>query len=433
MSDVAIRVEHLSKEYRIGARNYHHDTLRDVVSEKLAWPAHRIASFLGRNGARRPERNPVIEPAQKATIWALKDVSFDIKQGEVVGVIGRNGAGKSTLFKLLSRITEPTGGRASIYGRVGSLLETGIGFHLELTGRENIYLNGAILGMRKAEIDRKFDEIVAFSEVQRFIDTPVKRYSSGMYVRLAFAVAAHLESDILLVDEVLAVGDAAFQKKCLGRMGDVARQGRTVLFVSHNMASVAEFCPKALFLDNGTIVASGRTEEVIKAYLASLSERAESVMIEPPRVDKGVRLRRIGVADHEMKPCSEIDFRLPYFLTVEFEVTRAIPQLSLAVRLVNDFGVNVLHSWAVFQEAYAPGRYVARGQFPHALLAPGRYYVDVAAERYQTDDYRVDDYHYAYRCLAFDILKTNTEQHDGLSGWGAILPRIPWTKERVGI
>jgi lipopolysaccharide transport system ATP-binding protein len=220
MSEIAIRVEKLSKRYQIGVAQQRHDTLRDALGANLA----RL----------RPTRRAPRAARHADEFWALRDVSFEVKRGEVVGIIGRNGAGKSTLLKILSRITEPTSGQAQIHGRVGSLLEVGTGFHPELTGRENIYLNGAILGMRRFEIERKFDEIVAFAEIERFLDTPVKRYSSGMYVRLAFAVAAHLEPEILLVDEVLAVGDAAFQKKCLGKMGDVAKEGRTVLFVSHS-------------------------------------------------------------------------------------------------------------------------------------------------------------------------------------------------------
>src|SRR5256712_2800247 len=238
MSDIAIRVESLRKLYRIGARQERYYTLRDTLTEAVTRPFQKLSSFLSRNGA--GSRTP-----EASSIWALKDVSFEVKRGEVVGIIGRNGAGKSTLLKILSRITEPTKGRARIHGRVGVLLEVGTGFHPELTGRENIYLNGAILGMKKAEIDRKFDEIVAFAEVEQFIDTAVKHYSSGMYVRLAFAVAAHLEPEILLVDEVLAVGDAAFQKKCLGKIGDVARHGRTVLFVSHNLGAINRLCGSA--------------------------------------------------------------------------------------------------------------------------------------------------------------------------------------------
>ncbi|MBC7238149.1 MAG: ABC transporter ATP-binding protein, partial [Chloroflexi bacterium] len=233
MTDLAIRVEQLSKRYRIGARQQTFNRLSEQVMHTLGAPLRRLRR-LGQ------------PPPPEETIWALKDISFEVRKGEVVGVIGRNGAGKSTLLKVLSRITEPTAGWAEIHGRVGSLLEVGTGFHPELTGRENIYLNGTILGMKKAEVERKFDEIVAFAEVEPFLDTPVKRYSSGMSVRLAFAVAAHLEPEILLVDEVLAVGDAEFQKKCLGKMGEVAREGRTVLFVSHNMGAVVRLCKRAL-------------------------------------------------------------------------------------------------------------------------------------------------------------------------------------------
>jgi lipopolysaccharide transport system ATP-binding protein len=243
MSDVAIRVEGLGKQYRLGGPRERYDTLRDQIRK---WSSLR---GLLRRATRAEHRPP---------FWALKDVSFEVEPGEVVGIIGRNGAGKSTLLKILSRITEPTEGAADIHGRVGSLLEVGTGFHPELTGRENVYLNGAILGMRRAEIGRKFDEIVAFAEVEKFIDTPVKHYSSGMYMRLAFAVAAHLEPEILIVDEVLAVGDAEFQKKCLGKMGDVAKSGRTVLFVSHNMQTIANLCQLCICLkDGGSCRANG--------------------------------------------------------------------------------------------------------------------------------------------------------------------------------
>jgi lipopolysaccharide transport system ATP-binding protein len=254
MSDTAIRVEKLSKKYSLGVAKVRHDTLRDHL-------VGGIKSLFKKEQC----------PSQNASIfWALKAISLEIKQGEVVGIIGRNGAGKSTLLKILARITDPTSGMAEIHGRVGSLLEVGTGFSGELTGRENTYLNGAILGMTKKEIDRKFDEIVAFAEVERFVDTPVKHYSSGMYLRLAFAVAAHLEPEILLVDEVLAVGDIAFQRKCLGKMGDVARQGRTILFVSHNMAAVESLCATAYLLEDGKLVASGTTKTVVDAYLSSI-------------------------------------------------------------------------------------------------------------------------------------------------------------------
>src|SRR5438046_3463094 len=235
MTQPAIRVQNLSKQYRIGTADRRNRTFREAVNDAAVAPFRRLKS-LGNGGA------------SEETIWALKDVSFDVQPGEVVGIIGRNGAGKSTLLKILSRITKPTSGRVEIRGRVASLLEVGTGFHSELTGRENVYLNGAILGMARREIDRKFDEIVAFAEVEKFIDTPVKRYSSGMYLRLAFAVAAHLEPEILVVDEVLAVGDAAFQKKCLGRIGEVAQGGRTVLFVSHNMGAIRSLCTEVIWL-----------------------------------------------------------------------------------------------------------------------------------------------------------------------------------------
>jgi len=258
MTDVVIQVEHLSKRYRIGRAQQRHDTLRDLIVDLGTRMAHRLT---------RKTPSDTHDAPPEDFIWALKDVSFEVRRGEVLGIIGRNGAGKSTLLKILSRITEPTEGRAIVRGRVGSLLEVGTGFHPELTGRENIYLNGAILGMRKAEIDRKFDEIVAFAGIERFLDTPVKRYSSGMYVRLAFAVAAHLEPEILLVDEVLAVGDAAFQKKCLGKMGQVAGEGRTVLFVSHNMAAVQHLCRRVVRLDKGAVRDIGDPESVITLYL----------------------------------------------------------------------------------------------------------------------------------------------------------------------
>ena len=262
----AIRVENLSKQYRLGSRaKESYRTLRETITNTITAPFRNLArSFQQRaHGADEPD-----------TIWALKDVSFEVQPGEVVGIIGRNGAGKSTLLKILSRITEPTTGRVELRGRVGSLLEVGTGFHPELTGRENIYLNGAILGMTRSEIDRKFDEIVAFAEIEKFLDTPVKRYSSGMYVRLAFAVAAHLEPEILIVDEVLAVGDAEFQKKCLGKMKDVGRDGRTVLFVSHNMAAIQSLCLRGLILENGWIVGDSPAASAVAQYMKRIETRS---------------------------------------------------------------------------------------------------------------------------------------------------------------
>ncbi len=267
--ETVIRVEGVGKRYRLGQREpIYYRTLRDSIARHLGQGLKRAACLFPLGKWRAGPAADTREAQQ--WIWALKDVSFQVKEGEVVGIIGRNGAGKSTMLKILSRITEPTEGRVEMYGRVASLLEIGTGFHPELTGRENIYLNGAILGMKRAEIARKFDEIVAFAELERFIDTPVKRYSSGMYVRLAFAVAAHLEPEILLVDEVLAVGDTAFQKKCLGKMGDVAKEGRTVLFVSHNMAAVSSLCSRGVLLEGGVIRVDGDTDKVVEEYLKGI-------------------------------------------------------------------------------------------------------------------------------------------------------------------
>ncbi len=268
MSDTIIRVENLGKKYIIGHQKQERYTaLRDVIANSAKSVGRQLLKPFGK---RMPD--PAVEE-----FWALKDVSFEIKRGDRVGIIGRNGAGKSTLLKILSRITEPTTGRISIKGRVASLLEVGTGFHPELTGRENIFLNGAILGMSKVEIKRKFDEIVAFAEVEQFLDTPVKRYSSGMYVRLAFAVAAHLEPEILVVDEVLAVGDAQFQNKCLGKMEDVGKEGRTVLFVSHNMGVIESLCNKGIYIKSGQVLSSGLIQNTISSYLLSFQDLNEQV------------------------------------------------------------------------------------------------------------------------------------------------------------
>lgn len=292
MSDIAIKVEGLSKRYLVGhqAEKQKYVALRDVIARNAASLARKtVDMFKGR---------PIVQGDEVEEFWALKDVSFEIKKGDRVGIIGRNGAGKSTLLKILSRITEPTEGRIQIAGRVASLLEVGTGFHPELTGRENIFLNGAILGMRRSEIQRKFDEIVAFAEVEKFLDTSVKRYSSGMYVRLAFAVAAHLETEILIVDEVLAVGDAQFQKKCLGKMEDVGKEGRTVLFVSHNMAAVQSFCQTGIVLDKGGVRYIGTQFDAISSYLSLQPGSAQELTSRGGRKGtQGVRIVAIEFVD----------------------------------------------------------------------------------------------------------------------------------------
>ncbi len=326
MSDVAIRADGLGKQHRIGKQE-RYKTLRDTLAE-AALRSGQVFRRLIRRGQ---------EPDGERTIWALKDVSFEVKPGEVLGIIGRNGAGKTTLLKILSRVTDPTEGCAEIHGRVGSLLEVGTGFHPELTGRENIYLNGAILGMKRAEIARKFDEIVTFSEVEKFLDTPVKHYSSGMYLRLAFAVAAHLEPEILLVDEVLAVGDAQFQDRCLRRMGTIAGGGRTVLFVSHNMNAVGMLCKTAMLLDEGRIRAYGPATGTVSAYLGTGACGAGNGVIEFADDERSsgtaVRLRSVSLEDETGKPRAVFKSSERIAVLLEFDIDHPAGNLCVGFDL----------------------------------------------------------------------------------------------------
>jgi lipopolysaccharide transport system ATP-binding protein len=328
MSDIAIRVENISKQYRIGAARHRHDTLRDTVADGFK-------SLISLNGHRSTRSFRL--SAQSDTYWALKDVSFEVKRGEVLGIIGRNGAGKSTLLKILSRVTRPTHGRARVHGRVGSLLEVGTGFHPELTGRENIYLNGAILGMTKAEIKRRFHEIVEFAEVELFLDTPVKRYSSGMYMRLAFSIAAHLEPEILLVDEVLAVGDTAFQQKCIGKMGDVAKEGRTVLFVSHNMACIQRLCYSAILLDKGQLKAFRKVSDVIQIYLKEVVSPVSSW--EPLSAPtKNAYFKKIYLANEKQERLEHITTATSLSVIMEYVVQQRCRSLQISVDLLDSNG-----------------------------------------------------------------------------------------------
>ncbi len=370
MSDVAIRVQGLSKLYRIGERQ-RYKSLRESLMKALAAPF--------RQRGQRP----------RETIWALDDVSFEVMRGEVLGVIGRNGAGKSTLLKILSRITEPTRGRVEVYGRVGSLLEIGTGFHLELTGRENIYLNGAILGMRRVEIERKFDEIVAFAEVERFLDTPVKHFSSGMYLRLAFAVAAHLEPEILLVDEVLAVGDASFQKKCIGKMGDVAKEGRTVLFVSHNMAAIRLMCENCLLIEAGKLALVGSSQAVVERYLTG-DGREDTGEFQahdsgPDSERVGVRLLRVSVRNRQGNRADTLPTDEPFSVTIGYELVRRLDNFRLGFQLIANDGTVVFASgdtdpngWGVPR---GPGSYESTCIVPANLLNAGRFHLTVACDR----------------------------------------------------
>jgi homopolymeric O-antigen transport system ATP-binding protein len=358
----AITVEGLSKRYRIGELQASYGTLR----ESIARSAKRLGG--GFHHHRHEE------------IWAVRDVSFEVPEGQVLGVIGKNGAGKSTLLKLLTRITTPTTGRAEIRGRVGSLLEVGTGFHPELTGRENVFLNGSVLGMKRRDILRKFPEIVEFSGVQKFIDTPVKRYSSGMYVRLAFAVAAHLEPEILLVDEVLAVGDAEFQRRCLGRMQDFGASGRTVLFVSHNMQAVARLCERTILMDEGEIVRDGASEDVVAHYLQA--GHGSTSYREWPNVESApgaTGLRWVRVVQNG-ETSDAIDVRHPIAIEIAFVVRQLGRELVPKIKLVNGEGdvvFNALDADARWHEALEPGEYVATAWIPGNLLNEGFFSVDV--------------------------------------------------------
>ena len=351
-----IKVEGLSKQYRIGATNTY-ATLRDAVSGAVRAPLKR---FL-RNG--NHDAN---------TIWALKDVSFEIWPGEVVGIIGRNGAGKSTLLKILSRVTKPTTGQVELFGRIGSLLEVGTGFHPDLTGRENIFLSGAILGMRRTEIERKFDDIVAFSELEKFIETPVKWYSSGMYVRLAFSVAAHLEPEILMMDEVLAVGDAAFQQKCMDKMREIRQQGRTILFVSHDMAAITRLCKRAVLIEHGEISADGEPREVVNRYLSSswktgaLREWPDS---ENAPGNEIVRLRRVRVRSEAGETIASIDIRQPFGVEVTYDVLEAGHALVPSLEFYNEEGTELFRTHDTNPDWYRHPR--ACQQYTSTVWIPG--------------------------------------------------------------
>ncbi len=396
MSDTIIRVENLGKKYIIGHQQEgraRYVALRDV----LANGASRLLKSWGKR-----ESNPAREE-----FWALKDVSFEVKQGEVIGIIGRNGAGKSTLLKVLSRITEPTTGRISIKGRVASLLEVGTGFHPELTGRENIYLNGAILGMSKAEIKKKFDEIVAFAEVEKFLDTPVKRYSSGMYVRLAFAVAAHLEPEILVVDEVLAVGDAAFQKKCLGKMGDVAtKEGRTVLFVSHNMGAVESLCNHALILNEGDIVYSGKVDRAVNHYLKScFQENTEELINRKDRKGRGeVRITKIEIEDTSGKKYVPFYPGSDLYISLNYKSINKIRNLQVLIGIYDSLNTGIIRldtevTGGIPNMLDTMGKIICKAESIN--IVPGHYRLNIALfQNGIMDDYIRD-------AVSFDIAESD--------------------------
>jgi lipopolysaccharide transport system ATP-binding protein len=421
-----IRAEGLAKKYVIGAGGEPYQTLREALTSAVRSPLGRLRRAAARQ---RGEE-----------IWALKDVGFEVRPGEVVGLIGRNGAGKSTLLKILSRIIEPTRGRVELYGRVGSLLEVGTGFHPELTGRENVYLNGAILGMAKAEIDRKFDEMVAFAEVEKFIDTPVKRYSSGMHMRLAFAVAAHLEPEVLLVDEVLAVGDARFQRKCLNKMEDVGHEGRTVLFVSHNMPAVTRLCPRAIMLDGGVVLSDGPSYEVVGAYLNSgLGTTAAREWPDPAKApgNEVARLRAVRVRAGDGRVCDAADIRRPVGVEMEFDVLEPGHVLVPNYHFFNEEGLYlfVTHEldtrWR--REARAAGRYASTVWIPGNFLAEGTLIVGAALSSYEPTPVV---HFYERDAVAFQVIDStdgNSARGDfGGSVPGVIRPTFQWTSGVAG-
>ena len=372
MDTTVIQGEKLSKRFEINSERHSDATLRDAIAKRAANSMQSVRAIVGRGDSRPLQRN--------RTIWALQDVSFEVEAGDVLGIVGRNGAGKSTLLKIISRITEPTSGRVGIKGRIGALLEVGTGFHPELTGRENVFLYGAILGMRRSEIQRRFDEIVEFAEVGRFLDTPIKRYSSGMQVRLAFAVAAHLEPDILLVDEVLAVGDVAFQKKCLGRMGQVAGEGRTVVFVSHNMAVIQALCRRGILIEQGRVALDGSAEDAVALYLRKL-ERAMTIDVRD-RVDRSgwqvVKLIEVQIqggpeGDGVLTTGSPVSFT--------FELDQFLPSTSCGFVIYDQLGLPVAEfrssvgSSEDDEDSSAPTQFVCA--VDHLPLVPGRYRIDV--------------------------------------------------------
>ena len=410
-----IKAEHLGKQYQLGARDAAYATVREALIRAARAPLRAFRN----NGRRQDEK-----------FWALRDVSFEVGSGEVVGIIGRNGAGKSTLLKILSRITEPTTGRAELYGRVGSLLEVGTGFHPELTGRENIFLNGSILGMRRGEIEGKFDEIVEFAEIGKFIDTPVKRYSSGMYVRLAFAVAAHLEPEILLVDEVLAVGDMAFQNKCLGKMGEVAKQGRTVLFVSHNMGAISRLCQRCLLLEQGAIMETGPTSSVVQTYMTSgMAQRAEYVQSSDPA--KAINLLQISLLGSDLQLRSDLAYHEPFRFRIDYEINKPITGTSvgLAFFLVDGACAFVTADFDAHEELLkerCPGIYRTEVEIPGRWLNVGRYSVSLHIANAGTGI--VYD---SIDAIVFDIIDTGTPGSlNAVARRGILQPVLDWQTVR---
>lgn len=433
MSNIAINVEKLSKRFRIGVKEQTHDTLFGSIASWVKSPLSNYKSL--RKLSHFSENGNTAD-----ILWALKDVSFEVKTGEVIGIIGRNGAGKSTLLKILSRITEPTSGRVEINGRVSSLLEVGTGFHPELTGRENIYLNGTILGMTKNEIDHKFDEIVAFSEVEKFIDTPVKRYSSGMKVRLAFSVAAHLEPEILIIDEVLAVGDASFQKKCLGKMKSVGEQGRTVIFVSHDMAAVRRLCHKTILLDFGEKIMEGDTENIILYYLNDGNQLSAHKIwkdIQKAPGNEIVRLNEVNVHDKNLRVMENFEITQPIGITMRYNVLEEGHEMTHVFNLFNEEGIHVMNNHDVTSDlsnaSRDKGEYEATMWIPGNFLAEGMFSISIAIVRQDPVAVHFHE-HDAVTFKIYDDIKGNSARGKYTGKFpGVIRPLLHWESRKIEI
>jgi lipopolysaccharide transport system ATP-binding protein len=405
-----ISVENVSKRYRKGSVGYH--TLREDLYDLTGRLVH----------LRKKSR----EDTDEKHFWALSDVSFQIEQGERVGIIGRNGCGKTTLLRLLAGITRPNKGKIRVKGRMGVLIELMAGFHPELSGRENIYLNGAIIGMSRKEVKRKFNEIVAFAELEDFIDTPIKHYSSGMNVRLGFALAAHLDPDILLVDEVLAVGDVEFQKKCLGKMGSAAQEGRTVVFVSHNMVTIQRLCPRCILLHAGQVIADGETEKVVPQYSTSLQIAGERVF--EPDTEKAAQILRVSVRNSGRDPSPKLDMAYPVVVMIEYQIRQEVRKVGVACNIMSVDGIILLSiedhdlDANLFWGERSPGRYVTSFEIPGGLLNAGKYVLRVT---FGGDKFSYDDH---------EVFQFEIEDIQGLIKWhraGVLSPTIPWTTKRL--
>jgi lipopolysaccharide transport system ATP-binding protein len=435
-NELAIKVENISKRYRIGVKDQVHDSIGATIFSFLKSPLSNYRKYKSLYQFNDTDQD--LKEHHSDIVWALRDICFEVKRGEVLGIIGKNGAGKSTLLKILCGITDPTSGNAEIRGRISSLLEVGTGFHPELTGRENVYLNATILGMKKVEVDQKFDEIVEFSGVEKFIDTPVKRFSSGMSVRLAFAVAAHLEPEILLIDEVLAVGDAAFQKKCLKKMEDVGQKGRTVLFVSHNMSAITRLCERTILLEKGRVIEDGPSQKVVRGYLTSESgSPALREWRDPAKAPCGdvARLRAVSVRTEDGEITESVDIGQPVGIEMEYEVLKSGRKLMPHYHLYNEEGIEVFCAHDTdpdWRDRPRPeGRYKSIAWIPGNLLSEGTIFVNSGLITLDPNSKQF----YESAAVAFQVIENNGPSL-ARGGWagpmtGTVRPLLEWSNELI--